>query len=209
MRERKPTFATSDLHINHANCIVFDNRPFKDLEEMHRVLIKRYNAQVPKDGICYFLGDIGVGSSEVTKEVISQLNGTKVLILGNHDKKSNAMYGCGFDVVLNSATVYIGGQRVTMSHCPLLGVYREDTTGMKGVTGYLNWHGENNKEMFSVKNEGQFHCHGHCHAPNNGRSQRILGRQFDIGVCANGYKPVSFSEIESWIAKTLKEEANG
>lgn len=173
---------------------------------MHRGLVKRYNAQVPKDGICYFLGDIGVGSSETTKNVISQLNGTKVLILGNHDKKMNAMYECGFDVVLHNATIFIGGERVTMSHCPLRGVYREDVTGMRGVTGYQNWHNEHKNIDFSVTDEGQFHLHGHVHSPNKGRSEKILGRQYDVGVVANKYAPVSISTIESWIDKTKKAE---
>jgi len=37
-------------------------------------------------------------------------------------------------------------------------------------------------------------------------SQKILGRQFDVGVVANNYMPVSWSQIESWIASVLKEE---
>ena len=203
---RKPMFFMSDVHLDHPNSLIFDNRPFRDTDHMHDVIIKRYNAQVPTNGICFLLGDVGVGSSKVCEEVISKLNGTKILILGNHDKKMNAMYQCGFDVVLNSASIMIMGQRVTMSHCPLKGVYREDTTGMKGVTEYMNWHGEHKQHDFTLTNEGQFHLHGHIHSPNGGRSQKILGRQFDVGVVANGYRPVSISEIESWIARTLKEE---
>ena len=71
MKNRKPIFFTSDWHIGHANSIVFDNRPFKDLDDMHRFFIKNYNAQVPEWGLCYFLGDIGVGSPEKCKEVIT------------------------------------------------------------------------------------------------------------------------------------------
>jgi calcineurin-like phosphoesterase family protein len=204
MKNKKSIFFSSDWHIGHANSIVFDNRPFENLDEMHKALIKRYNAQVPVNGVCYFLGDIGVGSSETTKKVISQLNGTKILILGNHDKKMNAMYECGFDVVLYNATIPVGGEIVTMSHCPLRDVYREDVSGMRGVTGYQNWHNEHKNVNFSVTDEGQFHLHGHIHSPNKGRSKKILGRQFDVGVVANGYAPVSISTIESWIAKAVK-----
>ena len=202
---RKPIFFTSDLHISHANSLIFDNRPFRDLDHMHEVLVKRYNAQVPDNGLCYFLGDVGLGSGDVLKNVISQMRGTKVLILGNHDKKMNAMYSMGFDVVLHNATIFIQGERVTMSHCPLRGVFREDTEGMKGVTEYQNWHGEHKNMDFSVTDEGQFHLSGHIHSPNNGRSKKILGRQFDVGVVANEYRPVSISEIESWIDRYKKE----
>lgn len=204
MKNRKPIFFTSDLHIGHANCIVFDKRPFKDLEEMHKSLIKKYNAQVPPWGVCYFLGDVAMGSVEEAKKVIDQLNGTKILILGNHDRKMNASYFLGFDAVLNEATIYIQGERVTMTHCPLRGVYREDTSNMKGATGNENWHGEHKQIQFSIEDQGQFHLHGHIHSPNGGKSQKILGRQFDVGMPANRYQPVSISEIESWIEKSKK-----
>lgn len=202
--KRKPIFFTSDWHIGHANSIKFDNRPFKDTDEMHEVLIRRFNAQVPENGITYFLGDMATGPTELIHSVISRLNGTKVVIVGNHDKATTSMYNCGFDVVLNTATIYVCGQKVTMSHCPLFGVYREDVEGMKGVTGTENWHGEHKNGMFTVQDEGQFHLHGHIHSRlDHPKSKKILGRQFDVAVTANGFRPVSIGEIDSWISKTL------
>jgi calcineurin-like phosphoesterase family protein len=209
MNNRKPIFFTSDWHIGHANSILFDGRPFADLDRMHSSLIKNYNSQVPTFGVCYFLGDIGVGSADMCRDVISKLNGTKILILGNHDRKLHAMYGMGFDVVLNEAAMIIQGERVTMTHCPLRGLYRENVEGMKGAVSGQNWHGEHKQTDFSIENQGQFHLHGHIHSPNGGKSQKILGRQFDVGVPANGYRPVSISVIESWISKTKQEELNG
>lgn len=204
MNNRKPIFFTSDLHLFHENSIKFDNRPFTDIEHMHRHLIRQYNAVVPVNGVCYFVGDIGLGGD--IKSIISQLNGTKVLILGNHDKAMNAMYNAGFDVVMYGATLYIAGQKVTMTHCPLLGVKREDTSEYTGKNHNSNWHGEHKQLQFTCKNEGQFHLHGHIHSPNNGKSVRELSRQYDVGVVANKYRPVSISQIESWITRTLKEE---
>ena len=200
--ERKGIYLTSDLHIGHANVLVFDKRPFKDLDHMHEVLINNYNSTV-RDGICYFLGDVGLGKTEVVKEVISQMSGTKCLILGNHDKGVEAMYKAGFDVVLHGAVMQICGERVTLSHCPLLGVWRENCEDMTGSQTGENWHGESRlkQRIFTTTDEGQFHAHGHIHSPNGGKSQKILGRQFDVGVVANSYKPVSISVIESWIAK--------
>lgn len=207
MNNRKRIFFTSDLHIGHEKVIEFSNRPFKECKEMHRHIIKNFNAVLDDDSVLYVLGDVGMCGTEELKKVLGKIKGTKVLILGNHDKKHNAMYNAGFDIVLNSACLYIAGQRVTMSHCPLLGLYRENTEGMRsGVVE--NWHGENreNFKQYTVTNEGQFHCHGHIHSPNSGKSKKILGRQFDVGVDANSFRPVSISTIESWIAKTLKEE---
>lgn len=206
--ERRGIYFWSDLHIGHANVLVFDRRPFKDLDHMHEVLINNYNSTVPENGICYFLGDVGLCKSETVKNVISRMHGTKTLILGNHDKNVEAMYKVGFDDVLYGAVMQIAGERVTLSHCPLLGVYRENCEGMKGSEGKENWHGENRlkQRIFTTTNEGQFHLHGHIHSPNGGKSQKILGRQFDIGVVASGYKPISISVIESWIARTKMEE---
>lgn len=204
---RKPIFFTSDLHIGHKNVLEFSNRPFKDLDHMHRVLINNYNAIVPENGLCYFLGDMGLCNNETLKNVVDQLNGTKVLILGNHDKGPNAMYDLGFDVVMYGAVLQIAKRRFTLSHCPLLGVYREDTKGMRGAVEGENWHGESRRSRarFTMPDYGQYHGHGHIHSPNGGKSKRILDRQFDVGVDANNYRPVSISRVESWIAKHIKE----
>jgi calcineurin-like phosphoesterase family protein len=214
-KHRKSIHFTSDWHIGHANSINFDDRPFKDLDHMHRVLINNYNAQVPVDGLCYFLGDIGLSSSETVEKVLSKLNGTKVLVLGNHDKKFNAMYQLGFDVVLNGATIYISGERVTMTHCPLRGVFRENTEHMNSAYSSKdfaeglkdeNWHGEHKQIAFSCEDEGQFHLHGHIHSGPANTKKRIDGRQLDVGAPGNKYRPLSISEIESWIATTKQGE---
>ena len=176
---------------------------------MHEVLINNYNSTVPEHGICYFLGDVGLCKTETLGEFISKLNGsTKILILGNHDRGADAMYKIGFDVVLYGATLKIANEKVTLTHCPLLSVYRENCENMKGSGINENWHGESREKhrIFTTENHGQFHLHGHIHSPNHGKSQRILGKQFDVGVVANGYKPVSISVIESWIAKTKQDE---
>lgn len=201
MSERRLVFFTSDWHVGHENVLKFDSRPFRDLNHMHEVLINNFNSTVPLGSVTYFLGDMGLCNSETLKGILAALNGTKVLILGNHDGGMNAMYTAGFDVVLNAATLWIAGHPVTLSHCPLRGVWRENTEGMKGATENENWHGEHKQKRFSVENHDQFHLHGHIHSPNSGKSEKILGKQYDVGVVANGYRPVSISRIESWISK--------
>lgn len=203
--KRKSIYFTSDWHIGHNSILKFCNRPFKDCAHMHQVLINNYNAIVPEDGICYFVGDMGLCRSEVMEEVISQLNGIKVLILGNHDKGMEAMYKLGFDVVVYGVTLQICRQRVTITHCPLLDVYRENTTGMRGSDGTENWHREKDHIRFSTNDCNQYHLHGHIHSPNGGKSKKILGKQYDVGVDANNYRPINISKIESWIA-TYKED---
>ena len=204
--KRINTFFTSDWHVGHSNSIIYDSRPFKDVEHMNRVLINNYNSAVKDIDVCYFLGDMGTNKPMI-RDVVSKLNGTKVFVVGNHDPGYNAMYDMGFNIVMHQATIYIGKNRVTMSHCPLLNVYREDTSDMSGARPDSMWHGDHKNQAYSIEDTGQFHLHGHIHSPNKGKSTKILGRQYDVGVPANNYRPVSISEIESFIARYLNDKS--
>jgi calcineurin-like phosphoesterase family protein len=169
------------------------------------MLIQFFNKQVPEDGLTYFLGDMTF-NVEATKKVIERLNGTKVLILGNHDKGGNSAYLNGFDVVMNGAALYIENERVTLSHCPLFGIKREDLSHLPEHKRLVfeNWHGESreNSHKFSFKDEGQFHLHGHIHStPETKHKTKILDKQYDVGLPANNYRPVPIGVIESWIRK--------
>jgi calcineurin-like phosphoesterase family protein len=203
LESHRRIYFTSDWHIGHQNVIEFDRRPFKDLDHMHQVLINNYNATVGPEDLCYFLGDIGLGKGDIVAKVIQELNGCKVCVLGNHDKGATAMRRFGFDVVVNMAALEVAGRLVTMTHCPLRGVWREDCSKMKGSVPGENWHKEFKHLMFSIPDFGQYHLHGHTH---KGPEERILDRQMDVGVRANGYRPVSISVVESWIAKREKQE---
>lgn len=203
---KKGIYFTSDWHIGHKNVLDFSKRPFKDIDDMSRVLVNNYNSTVGPEDVCYFLGDMGMCNGEDIKKVIRQLNGLKTLILGNHDKKGrNFWYDCGFVSVVYSSSLRIGKKTLTMTHCPLYGVYRENTKDMKGVDpdNLPNWHEEekNFKKGFAIPDWGQFHLHGHIHSPNSGKSVKILDKQFDVGIDANGYRPINISVIESWVAK--------
>ena len=48
----------SDLHIFHNNVLSFDNRPFKDMDEMIDEIIKRWNNAVEPCDHVYVLGDM-------------------------------------------------------------------------------------------------------------------------------------------------------
>lgn len=76
----------SDLHFDHTNVIKFDNRPFKDVEEMNNTLINNWNSVVKKNDIVYVLGDFCFGNTERTNELFNQLSGKIILIRGNHDR---------------------------------------------------------------------------------------------------------------------------
>lgn len=79
-------FFTADLHFFHKNIIQYCNRPFSSVEEMNAALIDNWNSTVSKTDVVYIIGDFSFGSKEDTSYIINNLNGSKNLILGNHDK---------------------------------------------------------------------------------------------------------------------------
>lgn len=80
-------FYISDLHFGHKNCMSYDNREFRNIEEHDDHIIKRWNETVGVDDDVYLLGDISWHNVTKTIEIFEQLNGTIHLIVGNHDKK--------------------------------------------------------------------------------------------------------------------------
>jgi calcineurin-like phosphoesterase family protein len=190
-----PIFFTSDWHDCHPNILEFCKRPFKDIIHMREVLIKNFNATVPENGTTYFLGDMSFNSNDSFRNsVIPRLNGRKILLVGNHDKGPHNM---GFDAVLHTAVLYMGEISFSMSHCPLQGIRREDTTGFKHENKF--WHGDDkpkNQKLIAPPG-ATYHLSGHIHSPNGGRSQKILGNQYDVGVDAHEYRPVAIYKIYS------------
>ena len=75
-----------DWHYGHANCLHFDNRPFKNIDEMNQVLIANWNNVTSNDDTVYVLGDMFWCGAKEAVEVLNQLNGQKILIKGNHDR---------------------------------------------------------------------------------------------------------------------------
>lgn len=84
-------FFTSDLHFGHANIIKYCKRPFEDLHSMNKHMTKVWNETVTPEDTVYVVGDFAL-SARYNKEVLPLLNGTKILIVGNHDKPFKAIY---------------------------------------------------------------------------------------------------------------------
>jgi len=94
-------FVTSDHHFFHNNIIKYCNRPFVSVQKMHEFMIDEWNSVVQKDSIVIHLGDfICGGSLEEVKEITDRLNGYKILIQGNHDRRGISWFKeVGFDRV--------------------------------------------------------------------------------------------------------------
>ena len=82
----------SDTHFRHANILKFADkegnliRPeFDDVDAMDEHMIERWNSVVKLGDLVYHLGDVLVGDKEWFKKNWPRLNGSKRLIVGNHD----------------------------------------------------------------------------------------------------------------------------
>lgn len=103
-------FMISDHHFGHKNIIDFESRPFSNVEEMTAVMVERWNSVVGKDDRVFHLGDFSLLNKEKTREIVSNLNGYKFLVMGNHDRgRTRAWWlDAGFDEVSEYPVVYSG-----------------------------------------------------------------------------------------------------
>lgn len=90
------------------------------VELMNNTIMKNWNEKVKKEDVVLFGGDFAFLDQEKIKVLLSQLNGYKILIRGNHDHKEKAMLDCGFNEVMESAIVEIDGTEVLLSHYPYI-----------------------------------------------------------------------------------------
>ena len=124
----KKIFITSDNHFFHRNIIRYCNRPFYSVEEMNRVMIDKWNAKVDNGDIVIHLGDFAFKGR--AREIRRKLNGTIILIRGNHDYHLNE--DDGFIIV--NGTIKIGD--LILSHRPLLP--SEIPDGFINVFGHIH-----------------------------------------------------------------------
>lgn len=184
-------YFTSDHHFGHANIIRLAQRPFPDLDRMHEWFIDCWNCVVEPDDVVWYLGDVALGRIQDSLGIISQLNGHKVLLPGNHDRcwrghrkpaKRGLYLNAGFDEIRDGDQVLrLAGQDVIVSHFPYRG--SGDHEGMV----------ERYHEHRPV-DEGGWLLHGHIH-----ERWRIRNRQINVGVDAWAGYPISVATVERYI----------
>lgn len=92
LKTRKRIWIASDPHLFHDNILKFTGddgeliRPgFTDIAHMNAHILEKWNSRVKPGDIGYWLGDMTFGSNEAFKTLWPKFNGSKRLILGNHD----------------------------------------------------------------------------------------------------------------------------
>jgi len=124
------TWFTSDHHFAHANILQYEYRPWEKIDQMDKGLIRRHNELVSKDDEVWFIGDFslkGSGARNWYELTLSKLNGTKHLVLGNHDRmKPFAYVDCGFASVHTGIKITIEGYEIVMVHDPSASIMFKD-----------------------------------------------------------------------------------
>ena len=138
-------YVTSDNHFCHDGIIHICNRPFIDRKHMERELIKNYNSIVTKDDTCYFLGDVFWGKHwQELRTILSKMNGTKILILGNHCECDPFDYvKAGFQ----SVHTYLKVEEFNLIHDPAVATVKRNEPwicghlhSVKGSCRHLNFY---------------------------------------------------------------------
>ena len=134
-------FFISDLHFGHKYVIAFDKRPFKNVQEMEREMIRRWNAKVSPEDHVFVVGDMfGKVTTAHAGEIVHTLNGKIHLIRGNHDPKGELFESLFEEVVPSKAIqVRVRGekQRVIMRH-RLLPVFKGNDEGVVQLYGHTH-----------------------------------------------------------------------
>ncbi len=133
------TFLIGDTHFGHRNILTFkkedgsDLRPnFNTIEEHDEYLIQRWNSTVSPSDKVYHLGDVGFKSFSQLGLVLGRLNGTKVLIKGNHDNFKLSQYIQFFKDVRGSHQL----DKFILTHIP---IHPESLARWKGnIHGHMH-----------------------------------------------------------------------
>ena len=135
-------FILGDTHFNHFN--VWDKfepirkETWKSVDEMNWGIVNNWNSVVSPEDIVWHLGDVAFGFKryyDQIKHLCHSLNGTKHLILGNHDRHQKVddifetFIDLGFEDVYDQPVYF---EKYILSHEPI------EKTEVLNVHGHLH-----------------------------------------------------------------------
>lgn len=174
----------SDTHFNHANILNFTDsrtgnlvRPgFADVNHMNEHMIEKWNSRVKPGDIVYHLGDVVMGNKEWMHKNFNRLNGSKRLIVGNHDDVKFLCSGGWFKKI--SMWRQFTEFNLLLSHAPL-----HEMSSSRGRP---------DSPKMSVN------IHGHIH-----QNPSPPGRYINVSVEAINYTPVHIETLAKEAKKLL------
>jgi calcineurin-like phosphoesterase family protein len=163
-------FFTADTHFGHAAARALYRRPFPSVAAMDEAMVARWNETVAPEDEIWHLGDFVVGPrresvvAEAAASLLARLNGRKRLIIGNNDPPAVATLPGWGGAATHYAELEVDGVGVVLCHYAF-------RTWRNAALGWVNLHG---------------HSHGRLRPP--------LPRQADVGVDAQGFRPVNLAQ---------------
>lgn len=174
MNKMKKNWFSSDWHLCHQNILLFDNRPFSHLGEMHTTIINNYNDLVNEEDDFYFLGDFCFNDRE-TEYYLQQLKGNLFFIKGNHDKKHTIKLYEKYGTYLGEqCKIKVNSKEIVLNHYCM--------------------------KVWDKSHFGSWHLFGHSH---HSLPEDINSLSFDIGCNGWNYKPLEFKQIEEIMSKKI------
>ncbi len=186
-------YFTSDLHFFHKNIGNYTNG--MSLEDRHSAIISSWCKQVKAKDVVYIIGDVSFGSFEDTKDIISKLPGTKILIRGNHDYRftSSQLVAIGFKDVRDTLHLSLSnGAKVLLNHYP----YAANSLKRWYYRVIKRSPRRDYYELYP-RDEGRWLIHGHHHS-----GPKVQGRQINVCVDVNKFKLISETELCQLITKS-------
>lgn len=165
----------TDTHFNHDYMIQCGRPP-----DYQRQIISNCRSLIAEQDTLYHLGDVIFGMSTLLPAILENIKGRKILIRGNHDRKTNGWYERnGFHYVADS--IQLG--KIVLSHKPMCSL----PDGAE-----INIHG---------------HWHGNNHRVDESAGWYDRRRHLKLAVEETGYKPVI---MQQWVDRQLaKVPADG
>jgi calcineurin-like phosphoesterase family protein len=175
-------FLTSDHHFSQDDILTFKRdskkmlRNFDSVPEMDEHMIEMHNKVVGKNDKCYFLGDL-CSSSKAYNKIMPRLNGSKILIKGNHDTLKMSQYMKYFKDVRSCYKL----DGFVLTHVPI-------HPGSLGNKTIANVHGHLHQRAVSTEIAALY-----------GTESRSMEdtRYYNVSVERHFYTPVSFDDIKS------------
>lgn len=153
---------TSDLHFGHDRIRQFcpeTRGRFVDVIDMREKMIAEWNQNVSQGDEVFILGDFAFLPSKDAVDILRRLNGSKILVEGNHDRKllNDPSFRREFKEVHQYLRYNHNGQLVILFHFPV-----------------LEW---------DQMHRGSVHFYGHVHGNKTGMEQY---RARDVAFDATG-----------------------
>lgn len=190
-------YFTADTHFWHKNVLKYCDRPFHDIEHMNNTIINNWNEIVSKDDNVYIVGDFAFSGITKQKDILSQLNGTKRLVRGNHDYERNDKYiSMGFTSVDDFVVV----EDLFICHYPLFNEQqlennmqsRKHVVSCELIKKFFEHYKESFTQFQTIS--GVKHIvHGHIH---NIHFIESTIKHINVGVDVREFKPMSINDVK-------------